>query len=178
MENIVSHHRSRVEEVRAEIEREERELLEIRTLISTLKERFIDNEPEHFSKKDIFKIFFGSLTIGFAFIFSAALIKTATSLDVLHLEIIIFSTFFIISAEIYFIWKNRVKDKTNRYFGEFLTKRLTTLYIIAIISSFILIYLFNIDKQLPNTTEIMKLVVLMSMPCSVGAAIPSFIKEY
>ena len=170
--------KSRVREIEEEITKEEKDLIEIKEAISKIKQKIIDKEPSHFSKNDILKIFFGSLTVGFAFIFSGALIKTALALDVKHIELIILTTLALLSIEIYFVWNHNVKDKVNRPFGEFLTKRLTTLYIVAIMSSFILIYIFNIDSQLSSFYDVMKLIVLMSMPCSLGAAIPSILKEH
>ncbi len=166
---------NRIDEIRAELEQEEMDLTEIRELVAKMKEKIIDKEPNYFSKKDILKIAFGSLAVGFAFIFSSALIKTALNLDVFHIELIIISTLVLLILQIYFVWFNLVKDKTKRKFGEFLTKRLTTLYIVAILSSFFLIYIFNIDSQLLTFLDVMKLVVMMSMPCSLGAAIPSLI---
>ena len=170
--------KSRVDEIKEEILREEKELIEIKKAISKMKENVLDKEPGHFSKNDILKIFFGSLTVGFAFIFSGALVKTAVNLDIKHLELIILTTLALLCIEIYFVWFHQVKNKKQRPLGEFLTKRLTTLYIVAIMCSFILIYIFNIDSQLTNFSDVMKLVVLMSMPCSLGAAIPSILKNH
>lgn len=170
--------KNRIDQIREEIRQEEKDLLEIKDLVTRMKQKVVDKEPSHFSSKDILKIFFGSLTVGFAFIFSSALVKTALALDVKHLEFIILTTLILLSIQIYLVWHTRVKDKKTRPLGEFLTKRLTTLYLVAIISSFILIYIFNIDSQFSTFFDVMRLVVLMSMPCSLGAAIPSILKEY
>lgn len=170
--------KTRIDEIKDEISREEKDLITIKETISKMKQDIVDKEPSHFSKNDILKIFFGSLTVGFAFIFSSALVKTALGLDLIHIEFIILITLLLLSVEIYFVWFHRVKNKRDRPFSEFLTKRLTTLYLVAIMSSFILIYIFNIDSQLINFFDVMKLVVLMSMPCSLGAAIPSILKEH
>jgi uncharacterized membrane protein len=169
---------NRIDEIRQEIENEEKDIIAIRESISKMKESILDKEPSHFSRKEILKITFGSLAIGFAFIFSSALIKIAINLDLIHLELIILFTMGLLIAEIYFVWSNMVKDKAQRKFSEFLTKRLISLYLVAIISSFFLIYILNIDSQLLSFYDIMKLVVMMSMPCSVGAALPSMLKQY
>ena len=170
--------KSRVNDIRAELEREEKEILEVRDIVNSMKEKVLDKHPSHFSRRDIVNASFGSLTIGLAFVFKGAIYDTAMKLDLLHTELIILSTFLILMAQIYFIGYSRVKEKTKRQFGEFMTKRLTTLYFVSIISSFFLIYIFNIDKALPTFFDTMKMVVLLSMPCSVGAAIPSLLKQY
>ena len=168
----------RTDQIREEFEREEKEVIEIKEMVRRMKEKVLDKNPSHFSRRDIINASFGSLIIGLAFVFKGAVAKVARNLDVLHIELIILSTFLILIAEIYFVGYSRVKEKTTRHFGEFMTKRLVTIYFVAIISSFFLIYIFNIDKNLPTFFDVMKMVVLLSMPCSVGAAIPSLLKQY
>lgn len=176
--SIIRENKSRIDEIHEEIEREEKDLIELRGLVSRIKEQIVDAEPAHFSKNEILKITFGSLAIGFAIIFREALVDVAINLDLIHIEMIILTTMLLLIAEIYFVWFNMVKDKARRKLGEFLTKRLITLYFVAVLSSFFLIYIFNIDKNISSFSDVMKLVVMMSMPCSVGAAIPSMLKKY
>lgn len=176
--NNINHRVSKVDEIRKEIEKEEQELLQIRELVNHMKEKVVDKEPEHFSKRDILNAFFGSLIVGLTFIFKGDIIKSAINLRITHIEMIILSTFIILIAQIYFIGYLRVKDKSKRTFGEFMTKRLLTLYSMAVITAFFLIYIFNIDFTLPTFKDEIKMVILLSMPCSVGAAIPSLLKQY
>lgn len=168
----------RIEEIKKELRREEKEVLEIKEMLASVKAKVLDKEPSYFSRRDIVNTFFGSLLIGLTFILKGSVNRVASGLDIIHLELIILSTFLILIAEIYFVGYSRVKEKDKRHFGEFLTKRLTTLYAIAILTSFFLIYIFNMDKEIGSFMEVMKMVVLLSMPCSVGAAIPSILKKY
>ena len=165
------------DEVRLRLDEEEKTLLEIKSVISNLKEKVIDKTPHKFSKKDIINSIFGSLTVGLTFVFKGAILRTVKTLNIIHIEFIILATFAILIAEIYFVAYSRVKEKSQRNFGEFMTKRLFTLYFVSILSSFFLIYIFNIDAQFANFKELMKLVIALSMACSVGAAIPSVLKR-
>ena len=87
----------------------------------------------------------------------------------------------ILTAEIYFIGYNRVTKKTQRKFGQFWLKRIISFYSVALITSTLLIYLFGLNL-LPdvanNLNDILKLVVLISMPCAIGAAITDLLKKY
>lgn len=169
---------STINVIRNELEREEKEILDIRNIVLKMKEKVLDKEPSMFSRRDIINAVFGSLTIGLTFVLKGALKSTSLILTIYHLELIIASTFLILMAEIYYVGYSRVKDKNHRTFGEFMTKRLVTLYIVSMLTSFFLIYILNIDSTLPTFYDVMKMVILLAMPCSVGAAIPSLLKKY
>lgn len=135
-------------------------------------------EPEYFSAKDIVRSFFGSLFFGFAFIFSKALIDLSITLDKIHVLLILVSTFLILTFEIYFIGYQRVKDTERRPFWEFWLKRFSTFYIITVLVSLYLVYIYNFQIYLATYMEIIKLIVAVSLPCATGAAIADLLKKY
>ena len=158
---------------------EEKELKIIKKEVDLLKTKLLEKRPSHFSKRDIINAFFGALLIGLTFSVKGALIKTAEGLNAIHIMLIVISTIIILVGEIYFIGYSRVSDKNRRKPGQFIMKRLTTLYFIAIIVSIYLVYIMGIYTQLENGLyDVYKLVVLLSMPCAIGAAIPSLMKQY
>jgi uncharacterized membrane protein len=168
------------EEVLKELREEKKELESLEMQVSHLRERLLDRVPEHFSKRDVVNAFFGSLTIGITFILKGATLSTALNLDLFHLELVIVATLLILFTEIYFIGYSRVKDKNSRRFGQFMTKRLIALYSITIITSLFLVYLLNMNNNpmVRDPSDIVKIVVLVSFPCAIGAAVPSLLRKY
>lgn len=148
--------------------------------LGAIKRKLLREDPGHFSSKDIVNALFGALFIGVTFTLKGAVISTATHLTSNHIIMIIFSTLVILVAQTYFLGYAKVRNKARRRPGQFIFKRVTTMYIVAIIVSLYLVYVFGINYQesIANSPrEIFKLVVLISMPCSVGAAIPALFKR-
>lgn len=168
----------RIRSIQEELKKEERELLEINRIVKRMKENMVDKTPSHFSKREIVNAIFGSIILGLTFIFKGAIMSTAKGLDWYHVQAIIFITFSVLAAEIYFIGYSRVKEKSKRHFGQFLTKRLVTLYGIAIMVTVSFIFLFNLNTSLGTVDNIVRMTVLLSFPCSVGAAIPNLLQQY
>lgn len=162
----------------------EQELSDLRDDNQILKEdvndirRHIDKVPEHFSEKDILRAFIGSLFLGFSTIFSGSLLLVASTMPIEHISTIIFFTLIILIAEIYFIGYSRVEDKKNRRFPQFLIKRLLTFYIVATLVSFILIYIFGLIYLVESTEQLVKIIVIISGPCAIGASIGDLLKKY
>jgi uncharacterized membrane protein len=172
------HRKKNKDRIFSEIKKEEKELNEIRDVILSMKRKVLDKAPSHFSKRDIINAIFGSLVVGLTFVLKGGIIQTAQNLTLVHIEFIILFTLLILMAQIYFIGYSRIDDKSDRSFGEFMTKRLVTLYGISLIISFFLVYIFNINMALPDFYNTMKMVVLLSMPSAVGAAVPNLLKQY
>lgn len=164
--------------VMTELQKEEKELEEIKNIIISMKNKVLEKRPSHFSRRDIINAFFGSLIIGLTFVLKGALIQTALNISWYHLEAIVVVTLMILFVEIYFIGYSRVSDKSHRTFGQFMTKRMLTLYGISILVSFFLVYLFNVNTLVPGFYGTMKLVVILSMPSAIGAAVPNLLKQY
>ena len=108
-----------------------------------------------------------------------ALIRTAVALTEVHLAAIIISTALILTGEIYFIGYSRVENKKERPFPQFFLKRFTALYGITLLVAIYLTYMFGIYLHVTNGWyDIVKVIIVVAMPCSIGAAIPSLMKQY
>ena len=154
-------------------------VLKIEKQINEIYEKVLEKRPSHFRKRDIINAFFGSLIFGLTFIFKGNLIQIALTLTTQHLWTIVIITSLCLTGEIYFIGYTRVKDKVERPFGQFWCKRFVTLYGIEMLVSLGLVYLFNMNMIIANNPlAILQLVVAVSMPCAVGAAIPGLLKQY
>ncbi len=164
--------------IEKEVMKERKDINNIEEDLKIMRKRLVEKEPPHFSKRDIINAFFGALIIGLTFVFKGALIDTISRISTYYLALIILSTLIILSVQLYFVEYTKVKDKEHRPIFQFLIKRLATLYLIALIVSVYLIYIFNIDHAIGGFTNVFKLVIVISMPCSIGAAIPSLIKQY
>jgi uncharacterized membrane protein len=163
-----------------DLEEEKKEIETIEYQVAMIRERLLDRVPEHFSRRDIMNAVFGALTLGITFILKGAMVSTAVGLATVHMELITFVTFLVLFGEIYFIGYSRVKNKSQRRFGQFMTKRLFTLYFISVAMSFALVYLLNINHSpyVHSFQDVMRVVVLMAFPCAIGAAVPSLLKKY
>ncbi len=155
-----------------------KDLKRIEKKISALHEKILEKRPSHFRSRDIVNAVFASLVLGLVFVFKGSLFDIAIKLTTNHLVAIIITTLIILTAEIYFIGYSRVKRKKERRFCQFWLKRLVTLYIIAIVVSLFLVYLFGINYLVHTNCEVFKVVITLSMPCAVGAAVPSLLKQY
>jgi len=154
---------------------------EIKKGVDELKERFQIGEPAHFSKKDIVDAFFGALFLGVTFSVKGLLVDISLALKEINMIMIPIFTLLILTAEIYYIGYSRVKRKSERKFGQFWLKRIVSFYVIAVFTAFLLIYLFglnNLPEIANNSGKIIKLVILISLPCSIGAAITDLLKRY
>ncbi len=137
-----------------------------------------EEEPDLFSAKDVMRALFGALFLGFGFVFSKLLFEASMNLGWFNVIIIVISTILIISAEIYFIGYERVKDKKRRKFPQFWAKRFFAFYPIGIIVSCYLVAVFGLLNDAGSTENAVKLILAVSMPCSIGAAISDLLKRY
>ena len=133
--------------------------------------------PEHFSSRDIVRSFFGAAFLGITFVFSKNLVELVPRLDNIRLWLIILSTLFILTLEIYYIGYQRVRDPKRGFF-QFWFKRVTTFYIVAITVSLYLSFIYGLTTVFASPENIIKLVVAMSMPCAIGASITDLLKKY
>ena len=149
--------------------------------VDELKARLLVREPEDFSMRDFVSAFFGALLLGLTFAVKGLLIKVSSALDNTNLMLIIVSTLILLTAEIYFIGYSRVRKKSQRKFGQFWLKRLVVFYFVAVVTSVFLVYLFGLNT-LPEITAngmgVLKLVILISLPCAIGAAIADLLNKY
>jgi len=154
------------------------EIDEIKEDVEKIEKTLLDRSPRHFSTRDIVNAFFGALIIGLTFILKGAAVSTAINLKTIHIIFIILSTILILSAETYFIAWTKVKNKKQRGLGQFLLKRVTTMFVVAFVVSVYLVYVFGVNNQqfiANNPLNVLKMVILIGMPCAVGAAIPGLL---
>lgn len=162
------------------VKKEQHEIEKIEEDIDLLRGKLVEKYPSHFSKRDIINTFFGALIIGLTFIMKGAVVQTAEHLTKTNAMLIVVSTIVILTSEIYWIGYSRVSsaERRHRNFFQFWTKRLVTLYGIAIIVSIYLVYIFGVDKFFSSQQGVFNVVILLSMPCAIGAAIPHLLKKY
>lgn len=167
--------------IEREIDEEKREIELLESNVERIKEGLVEKVPQRFSMRDVVNAFFGSLILGLTFVLKGGIIEAALNLTKTHLILLIFVTLLILMFEIYFIQYIRVKDRTRRKVGQFITKRLLTLYTITVLTTVFLIYLMNLNNHplIGNTFDnVLRLVILNSFPCAIGAAVPSLLKKY
>ncbi|MFW5991496.1 MAG: DUF2391 family protein [Candidatus Nanoarchaeia archaeon] len=167
--------------IEREIEDEKKELELLESHVERIRETLLEKVPQKFSKRDVINAFFGSLILGLTFVLKGGIIETSLNLTPIHLTIIVIATLLILMSEIYLISYSRVKDRTARRAGQFIAKRLLTLYTITIITTVFLVYLLNLNNNplVENSFgNVVRLVVINSFPCAIGAAVPSLLKKY
>ena len=135
---------------------------------------------EHFSSKDIIISFFGAFLVAAGFIFKGNLLFISQKLDILHMSLIVIATMLVLSAEIYFIGYSKVKNKKERPFLPFLIKRIITTYSVSIIVCIALVMLYNIDNLIANGDHMnmLKILISVSFPASIGAAASDLFKKF
>ena len=147
--------------------------------LNLLKEQLLEMKPERFSARDIVRAFFGALFIGVTFVFSGRLFDVVKLMDMTQMIFVVIATIIILIAEIYFIGWSRIKKsrEPGRNVFEFTFKRVLVAYSVSIIVALFYLYILGYEKILPNI-EILKLVFLIAMPCSIGAAVSDLLKKY
>jgi len=150
----------------------------IKNDVERIKDKLIDHTPEHFSKQDLVRAAIGSIFLGFSVLFSGNIANLATKIPSAHLVIIIFSTLLILTAEIHIIGYSRVTDKVSRRFGQFWMKRITAFYLTALIIATMLALIFGLYYILPDLASFIRLIILLSAPCSIGASLGDLLKKY
>ncbi len=157
-----------------------KEIEKIEEQMGKLHDKLLEKRPSHFRRRDIINAFFASFLLGLVFLFKGSLIQISLHLTEKNIIAIILTTIVILTLEIYFVGYTRVnpKERETRHFGQFWLKRLFTLYIISIIVSLGLVYLYGVNDIVGSSLNVFKVVVAVSMPCAVGAAMPSLLKKY
>jgi len=146
--------------------------------VERVKDKLIDHTPEHFSRQDFIRAFIGALFLGFSVLFSGNIMSIATNIPVPHLYIIIFCTIMLLTIEIYIIGYSKIVDRSTRKFGQFWTKRIAAFYFVALVVSAGLSFIFGFQYLLPSGQEFLKLVIILSAPCAVGASLGDLLKKY
>lgn len=156
----------------------EHDIEQMKHEVHQIKTHVIERVPDHFSKQDAVRAFFGALLMGLTFLFKGLLIEVGLAIPWSNVVIVFTSTLFILSTQIFFIGYQRIPNKEERQFGQFLIKRLLTIYGIAFIVSFYLLYIFNFIALVGSMANLWKLTILLAMPCAIGAGVGDLLKKY
>ncbi len=146
--------------------------------IELIKERLVERVPSHFGMRHIMTAFFGALFFGFTFVLKGLLFRVGLSLSNYHLFLITITTWLILTAEIYFVGYTRVPDKFRRPFGQFWAKRIASYYCIALFTSFLLLSVYGMTEIAGTPHNVLKLVVAVSFPAAIGAAVADLLGKY
>lgn len=146
--------------------------------VHILKERLVERVPGHFGISHIMTSFFGALFFGFTFVLKGLLFQVGLALSNFHLILITIATWTLLSAEIYFVGYLRVPDKDRRPFGQFWAKRIVSYYTISLFVSFLLLFVYGITEIVGEPYLVFKLVVAVSFPAAVGAAVSDLLGKY
>jgi uncharacterized membrane protein len=152
---------------------------QIATDVRIIRERMVEKTPAHFDMRHVITAFFGALFFGFTFVLKGLLFEVGLALTNTELLLMTLATWGILTAEIYFVGYTRVPayEQRIRPFGQFWAKRFFTYYFIALFTSFLLLSLYGVGKFV-QMAGIFKLVIAMSLPTSVGAAVADLLGKY
>jgi uncharacterized membrane protein len=167
--------------IEKDLAEEKKEICALERNLENIKEKLITKNPSKFSIKDVVNAFFGALLIGLTFAFKGGLVALATNIDYQHLVVMVFVTLFILVFQIYFISYARVPNKNERKFLSFMIKRLVVLYSVSMFVTIGLVFLLNLNNNplVGNDPIIIRnLIIVISFPCAIGAAIPGLLKKY
>ena len=159
-------------------ERELREIKRIEDRIETLTQKLIEKTPVKFKVRDYMHDFFASLIVGLTIIFKGHLYLLEQTMSTVHFILVIASTIAILTAAIYFGSYIHISNREGTPFLKFWISRIFANYAIAMIVSFFLISVFGFNSLLATPFGLLKVTIGLAMPCSIGAAIPSLLKEY
>ncbi|VVB81339.1 Uncharacterised protein [uncultured archaeon] len=145
-----------------------------------LRERLVEKIPGHFDIKHVIVAFFGAIFFGFTFVLKGLLIEVGLALSSMDLFLMSSATWIILTAEIYFVGYDRVplNQRKLRHFGQFWAKRIFTYYFISLFVAFMLLYLYGIAELAGTPGNVFKLVVAISFPAAIGAAVSDLLGKY
>ena len=146
--------------------------------VHRIKEESIDRVPHHFTMKHAMGAAFGAIVFGLTFVPKGLFIDVTAKLTQQHIWAMIATIVLILSGEIYFIGYQHVKNKSQRHFGQFWSKRIVTYLIIGFAVSLGLIYLYGLNFLVLSPTHLQNLVVALALPCCIGASIADLLEQY
>lgn len=155
-----------------------KEIKKIEDRIEFLTQKLSDKQPTKFKIRDLVHDFFASLIVGLTLTFKGNLSGLIVMMENLHVISVIISTIIILTLQIYYVGYIKVSDKEGNPFFGFWIKRFLGFYIVAILVSSYIVFMFALNKHVQNSYDVIKMVIALSMPCAIGAAIPTMFKEY
>ncbi len=159
---------------------ERREIKTIESDVHKIETELIEKTPTKFASKDIARSFFGALVIAFGFVLKGAMVRTAVRMDNGHVIAIIIFSIVALIFEIYYFGYRKIKDKHHRKLAQFILKRLPTFYLISLIVSTGLVFLYGVnnDPLILNNVGVIKVIITVSLPASIGAGFSDLLKKY
>lgn len=168
------------EKLREALLAQKKEVDDIELKVSRLTKSLVDRVPGPFGYKDVIRAFFGALFVGINFVFAGRLITVALNLNWSNMFVISLVNIAILSGGIYFIGYRKITNKEERPFFQFWLKRLIAFLIVSIIVSFGLVYLFAVYSEpgIYTSFDLLRVVAIISIPTSIGAAMGDLLKQY
>jgi uncharacterized membrane protein len=158
-------------------QKEYREIKKVEEKLDDIEKK-MEKSIDHFSKRDLINAFFGSLLVGLTFLFKGVFFNVTVNMSWFNIYILILVNLAILVAEIYYIGYQRVKNKSERPFFQFMIKRLVAFYGISIACSAFMLIIFDIRFFVVSSENMLKLIYVLSFPASLGASIADLLKKY
>lgn len=137
----------------------------------------MQKQPLHFKVRDVIHDFFAALIFGLTLIFKGNLVYMVEHMGQKHIIGVVVSTVIILTLIIYFAGYKGLADKTGGFFW-FWLERFIGHYAIALIVATYLVVLFAYDLQAGSIIGAYEMIVVLTMPCAIGAAVPNILKDY
>ncbi|MGM5484325.1 MAG: DUF2391 family protein [Nanobdellota archaeon] len=168
------------EDIEGLLEEERKEVGKIGHKVDVLKERFVDKTPNKFSMRDVARSFFGAMVVAFGYVLKGATVSTAVRMSQTHVLTLIFASLFILTLEIHYFGCRKIKNKKQRKPLQFILKRLPTFYLVSLIVSagLVFIYGINYDALITGPYDVYKVIIAVSFPASLGAGLSDLLKKY
>lgn len=159
---------------------EKTEVVKIDEELDVIKHELVIREPSDFSFKDIARSFFGALIVAFSFIFAGEMVTTAVRMNNGNVIAVMSCSIITLIFEIYYFGYRKVENKHERKFGQFMMKRLPTFYLITVIVSVGLVFLYGVNNTpvIASSSDVFKVIVVISFPASLGAGMSDLLKKY
>lgn len=140
--------------------------------------RAVEKPIPHFGMYDVVSAFMGALVMGLTFMFKGLLFSVSMALTTAHLVMIVIATIVVLTGEIYWIGYQHAEERRKRPFGQFWLKRIITFYSAALAVSAGLAFLYGLDQFVMSGESISKIIIAVSFPCAVGAALADLLRQY
>jgi uncharacterized membrane protein len=146
--------------------------------VHRIKEESIERVPHHFGLRAVVAAIFGALIFGLTFSLKGMLMQVTLAFSPAQKWIIFATILAILTAEIRFIGYSHVKNKSQRHFGQFWIKRLTTYVFVGFLVSVFLIYVYGVNNLVVSDAHLFNTIMALALPCCIGASIADLVKKY
>lgn len=134
-------------------------------------------EPPHFTSLDFIRAFFGSFIVSITFLFKGSMVRFALEMSIQNTIAVFVLTCLLLTFEIYMQSYRYVSDRKKRPFYEFWAKRFFSIIFASIISIYILIFGYGINRQLSGISELVKLTIAILLPAAFAGGAMEILKK-